>query len=195
MEPLRYIASMFACGFAMGMVFDVYNTVLGASRWLRWLRPFLDLTYWLAAAGVVFYLTFVTDLGRFRLYTFGLLLLGYLVYRALLHHAIVGSAFAIVRFIRGIVLLAARGVNWVLIRPLGAILRLVWFVLRQLYRLLCLLEDAVVWVARFWLSLFTFPLRRPWQQTAPARARIHHRWEGFWARASNWILGQDSERV
>ncbi|MCL6517710.1 spore cortex biosynthesis protein YabQ, partial [Alicyclobacillus sp.] len=45
-----YLAALMACGAAMGAVFDVYNTVTGASRWFRWLRPSLDLLFWLTSA-------------------------------------------------------------------------------------------------------------------------------------------------
>ncbi|WP_051344163.1 spore cortex biosynthesis protein YabQ [Alicyclobacillus herbarius] len=195
MNPLGYLEWLVLCGALMGAVFDIYNTVLGSSRWLRWLRPLLDLLFWLVSAAAVFYVTFVTDLGRFRVYTFGLLLLGWLLYRVTLHHTVVGSAFAIMRMVRAVVLFFIRIVDWLLVRPLWFVCRTLWMIAKQLYWLLCRLEDGVFWVIRFWLSILAWPLRGPWQGTAEMRGRIHTRWEGIWERASNWILKDHSEHL
>ncbi|MCL6626617.1 spore cortex biosynthesis protein YabQ [Alicyclobacillus shizuokensis] len=196
MNPVSYMEWLLVCGGLMGAVFDIYNTVLASSRWLRWLRPVLDLAFWLVAAAVVFYVTFVTDFGRFRVYTFALLLIGWLVYRVTLHHTVVSSAFAIMRMVRAVALFFAKMVDWLLLRPLRFLLLTVWVVLTRLYWLLCQVENGLFWVVRFWLSILAWPLRGPWQHSAALRGQIRARWEGIWERASNWILrDHHSERL
>lgn len=190
MHPFQYVIGLFFAAWAMGAVFDVYNTVTGSSAWLRWLRPVLDLVFWVASALFVFYIMYRTDNGRMRLYVFLLLLAGYLLYRVILHHAVVRSAFTVVRLVRGIVNLLWRTIHVLVVRPVRAVLRALWRLVRMLYVLLCRLEDVAAWVLmRIWRLAAGWWWRRlvavPW--VARFLSRLRDTWEGFWMRASNWI--------
>lgn len=189
----RYIAALLLAGWVMGTVFDIYNTVTGSSKWLRWLRPTLDIVFWIASAAGVYYVVFLTDAGRLRIYTFVLLLAGYALYRAVLHHKVVASAFAIVRVLQRVLGLVYRVVYVLTIRPLIALWRAVSFAARLVYRFLQFVEDTLFWVLGFWFKVLAWPVKRGMRgSTFPEN--LLSRWEGLWERASNW-LKNDSERV
>lgn len=187
MRSLQYVLVLLLAAWVMGAVFDIYNTVTGASKWLRWLRPMLDVCFWTGSAAFVFYLTYLTDDGRWRLYTIVLLVAGYVMYRWLAHQQVVGSAFAVVRVIAGVLRAAYAVFATVVLRPVRLLQRLLVAVFRRLYRLMCWLEDGLFWLLRFWGRLLTWPLARPWRQTSPVRERISRQWEGLWDAASKWL--------
>jgi spore cortex biosynthesis protein YabQ len=184
---LEYIACVFSCGWMMGIVFDFYNTVTGVSKWLRWLRPILDISFWCLSAVFVYYLTFITDSGRFRLYTFGLIAVGYLIYRLILHHYVVGSAFAIVRLVGMMLRLIWKLIDAVLLAPIRVALRLVSGLSRMVYWIGCKVEDVVAWLLRIGVTVICLPLRRPWVLTAPLRNQIEQYVEGMYEQASKWL--------
>ncbi|MBX5437519.1 MAG: spore cortex biosynthesis protein YabQ [Alicyclobacillaceae bacterium] len=183
-----YVAGMCVCAWLMGACFDVYNTITGSSRWLRWLRPVLDIAFWTVSAVFVFYVTFRTNQGEVRLYTYALLLAGYGLYAMTVHRRVVASAFAVVRFWKAVFRWTARVVNFTVIRPVGWTLRLSWLLLRQCYRLLCRVEDGLFWALGFWMRLFAFPFRPLWSRVRPVWEKGVQRWEGIWIWASNVLL-------
>lgn len=193
MEQVHFVIGLTLCGVLMGTVFDLYNTVTGASKWLKWMRPILDFSFWVVSAVAAFYVTFVTDDGRFRLYTFGLLLLGYALYRITLHRTVVGSAFTFVRAVAALLKFVYRTVDILILRPLFLMFKMVLAILRYVYRIFCRLEDGLFWVIRSCFKLIFLLVPRKWR--TPKRApRIFDRWEGLWQRASNW-LKKDPERT
>jgi spore cortex biosynthesis protein YabQ len=193
MEQVHFVVGLTLCGALMGTVFDLYNTVTGASKWLKWMRPILDLSFWVLSAVAAFYVTFVTDDGRFRVYTFGLLLLGYALYRITLHRTVVGSAFTFVSAVGATLRFLYRIIDTLMFRPLFLMFKLVRAILRSVYRILCRIEDGLFWVIRSCLKLIFLPIPRRWR-TLKQTPRIFDRWEGLWQRASNW-LKKDPERT
>lgn len=192
MAQLGYIAVLALCGGLMGTVFDLYNTVTGASRWLRWLRPVLDLSFWMLSAVGVYYVVFVIDDGRVRLYTLILLLLGYLIYRVTFHHTVVSGAFTVVRWISALLRLVYRILNGLVFRPIRWLLSLIRGVLTRLYGVLYALENGLFWILRFWLRILKWPLgRRPWVLRTQTFFATY--WEGFWTQASKWIKKRSTE--
>lgn len=189
----KYIAALLLVGWVMGTVFDIYNTVTGSSKWLRWLRPTLDIAFWAASAVGVYYVVFLTDDGRIRIYTYLLLLLGYVLYRAVLHHKVVASAFAIVRVLQRLFRMVYQVIYVLTVRPMLVLWRGVSWAARMVYRVLQMLEDALFWVLGFWLKVLVWPFRRSMRQST-FQTIILERWEGLWNRASNW-LKNNSERV
>jgi len=181
----RYVLYLFAMGWAMGIVYDIYNTLTGSSKWLRWLRPVLDIVFWCFSAVVVYYITFVTDDGRFRLYTFVLLVIGYALYKAILHHAVVSSAFAVFSAVR-FVFMALFKVFYVLVlRPLSWIIRGLGIFAQGIYRLLCQLENLLVKLTMFWMKVFFFPLRPAWKHFGRNICeKFMDKWEGMCLRMS-----------
>lgn len=171
----------------MGIVFDFYNTVTGSSKWLRWLRPLLDILFWCLSGVFVYDLTFITDSGRFRLYTFGLVAVGYLAYRLLLHHFVVSSAFVVVRFVALILGLIWRVFDWLILAPLRAIWRLVRALARSAYWMGCRIENICIWVCTTLLRPFGLLLRAPWKRAEPWRRQFDQWMEGMFAQVSKWF--------
>ncbi|MDQ0190149.1 spore cortex biosynthesis protein YabQ [Alicyclobacillus cycloheptanicus] len=187
MTQIQSVLALVAASWILGAVFDIYNTVTGSSRWLRWLRPALDIAFWVAAAGLVCFVMFTTDDGRLRIYTFLLLAAGYLLYRVWFHVRVVRSAFRVVRAIRAVFLGVSRLVYRVVVWPVLAVLGLAARLLHAVYRVLCWVEDGLFVLLSFWLKVIGF-LFRGW--AAPSRSmrkKIDDRMEGFWTLASNWI--------
>jgi spore cortex biosynthesis protein YabQ len=186
-SEVLYIVWLLATGFAMGFVFDVYNTVTGASKWLRWLRPTVDVAFWVVSALFVYYVLFLTDEGRVRIYTFGIILVGYGVYRSTMHRLVVRSAFAIVRVVQAVLGAVYRVVYMLTILPIVSIAKVALAVLRIVYRILCVIESCIFRLLEFWLSvlLIRWLLRLPFVQAF--FSRIRGGWEEMLTAASNWL--------
>lgn len=187
MIQLEYVGVLFLCGGLMGTVFDLYNTVTGASKWLRWLRPTLDLIFWGAAAVGVYYVVFVIDEGRVRFYTFALLVMGFAVYRLVFHERVVGSAFAVMRVVSRWVRFFYRILYVLVLRPLQLILSAIWILVTRCYVLLSWGEDAVFWLLRFWLQLLTRPLRGRGLRLTKLGVFLSTYWEEICERASKRV--------
>ncbi|MCL6599337.1 MAG: spore cortex biosynthesis protein YabQ [Alicyclobacillus macrosporangiidus] len=182
-----YLTALMAAGLLMGTVFDLYNTVTGASRWFRWLRPTLDLLFWLVSAALVYHLVFRFDDGRVRLYVFLLLGAGYVLYRATVRRLVIRSAFAVVWAVRGLIHLVWRAVYTLLVAPILLWLRLLWRLLRLVYQVLCRLEDTLFWLLG--LAARLTGLNRLLNTVFMKRIfhTIHTHWEDFWTAASKWV--------
>jgi spore cortex biosynthesis protein YabQ len=178
---------MLLSGFLLGTVFDFYNTITGASNWLRWLRPTLDFIFWIAAALLVFRLSLDTDQGRFRLYTFGLLLVGYMVYVSLAKRYVIGSAFAIVRLVRAIILMVWRFIYILLLRPLIALLRIGFSILKVMYRVGLRVENWITWMVGHLMRILLFPFTPYLRWVQPIYKKITHYGQGIWIQLSNLL--------
>lgn len=189
MQAFQYLGALVALAWMMGCVFDIYNTVTSSSKWLRWLQPLLDLSFWLVSAGAVFYATYVTDHGRLRVYTFLVLLLGYGLYRILAHRLVVRAAFGVVRLVAGMLRLFFRIINVLVVRPIRLICRMIAWIFKLAYRAGCGIENLTVTVVRFILSIISRPLSGPFRRIAsvPWLLQMSIRWEGIWATASKWL--------
>lgn len=187
MQQIQSVLALIVAAWVLGAVFDVYNTVTGASKWLRWIRPVLDVVFWIAAAAAVFFVMFTTDDGRLRIYTFLILAVGYVLYRVFFHHRVVHSAFRVVRIVGAALRSVARVVYATLIWPLWMLLRIVTATLRQLYRLMCRLEDVLFSALAFLLKLSMFLTRWKSGPVTSLREKIDRRMEGIWEWASNTI--------
>ncbi|WAH42214.1 spore cortex biosynthesis protein YabQ [Alicyclobacillus fastidiosus] len=185
MVNASYVFWMLASGWCMGTAFDFYSTVTGATKLLRWLRPFLDLVFWVASGFVVYYLTFITIQGTFRVYTFLLIGVGYLVYRVLFRRVVIGSAFAIVRFVRGVVMFFGRLLYRLIGVPILVTCRVAWRILCILYALGCHIEDGISAVIRFVATVCFFPLRRFWKPERAWRKKLQAYEQVFWDWLSN----------
>lgn len=182
-----YVLWIVLCGFCMGTVFDIYNTVTGAARILRPLRPLLDVVFWLASGVVVYVVTFRTISGEFRVWTFVLVGLGYLLYRVLLRRTIIRSAFVIVQIMKAIVLFFSRLLYRLIGVPLLVCGRGLWGAIHIVYIAGCRVEDVIAAILRMTIRIVLFPWKRlltplrPWQ-------KILLQWEeGFWTWLSNLL--------
>ncbi|MCY0887851.1 MAG: spore cortex biosynthesis protein YabQ [Alicyclobacillaceae bacterium] len=192
-STVLYMLGMTAIGFGMGTVFDFYNTVLGSSRWLRRIRPSLDIFFWVVAAAVVFRCSLATDSGRFRMYTFGILLVGYLLYRISIRRVVIGSADALVRFVAYLLRIVWRTFRWLVWNPFWYILKIGFEGARAGYRIGVKLEDVLVWTLKLVLRVLFFPLSSNYRATKNFWNQVGLRWEGFWNRLSNLLKQRSRE--
>lgn len=184
---LHYVLGMLIAGFALGTTFDFYNTVTGATNWLRWTRPILDIAFWVTGALIVFRLSLATDDGRLRLYTFGLLLVGYLLYAAMAKRIVVGSALAIVHAVRRILRFIWYGFNILVIQPIWFVIKICMTCLKLLYQLGMRVENVLTWIAVRLLKLTLFPISPTLRWLQPWGEKISVYQEGIWTRLSNWL--------
>ncbi len=186
-SPANYIILMLASGMIMGAVFDIYNTVTSAANWLRFLRAILDIVFFVVAAFFVFQVSLITDNGRFRLYTFGLLLIGYVIYRVIFHRMVVASAHAIIRFIRAIILGVWKIILLLIVNPIRIILRITRVLLINLYRILCKIEDIISWCVVKVSKIALFPFKGYTKIFPNYMLKLRKYEEGIWMRLSNWL--------
>lgn len=187
LQQIRSVLELVTAAALLGAVFDVYNTVTGASRWLRWLRPVVDLLFWLMAGIVVFFVLFTTDEGRLRLYTFPLLLIGYLLYRLWFHQRVVHSAFLVVRIVQAMLRFCWRLVYAVVLWPMKQVGLGLRFILLLVYRVFCKAEDGMFWVLAFWWKAVCFPFRRWTGPLEQILGKLNGGWEGILEQVSKWI--------
>lgn len=182
-----YVVWMLILGAAMGAVFDFYNTVTSTAKFLRRLRSLLDLAFWLASGLVVYYAAYRTIAGEFRLWTFLLVFVGYLVYRGLFRRLVIDSAFAVVRIVSGVCRLIGRILYRLIGLPLLTCLRGVIGLLRLLYIVGCRIEDMGAAVLRTTFAVLLFPIRRYTRPERAWRKKLVVWEQGFWDQLSNWL--------
>lgn len=178
----------------MGAVFDVYNTVATSTKVLRPIRPVFDIVFWVLSAGMVYDLTFLSIQGEFRLYTFMLLVVGYLIYRVTVRAVIVESALFIVRVIRLTVRFLARIIYVLIGLPLIACARLFFALLKTAYRMLLAIENVVSQTIRAVFLVVTFPVGRYLKADRNWRKKLTNIEQGFWDWLSN-LLKKNSGSV
>ncbi|MCL6637356.1 MAG: spore cortex biosynthesis protein YabQ [Alicyclobacillus sp.] len=179
---------LLAAGAVMGAVFDMYNTTLGSSGWLRWLRPLADLLFWATAALAVFRIAYVADDGRVRLYLFVLVALGWGLYAFTLRNWVVSSAQALVRAVAAVLQAFWFLVHLFLVRPLWALCQFAVWLAKSGYRLLCLLENATWGLLRTGLRISGLRwLGRQLGKVVFTQKAVQT-WEEIWGLASNWLL-------
>ena len=187
-NPLQYVFLLLCGGAILGSLFDVYNTATGVSKWLRWLRPLLDVAFWLIAAGIVFRISLATDSGIFRIYTFILLAIGFGLYAMTLRKMVIASALHVVHFVGEII----RWIWCVLYRlfiwPLIVLGKTCISLLKLFYRLGLSVEQLAVRLFRVLLAIAVFPLRPTVQMVQPWRKEIYLVSEGIWEWLSKCIL-------
>lgn len=182
-----YVLWMLVCGWSMGTAFDLYNTVSAATKVLRPIRPVFDMLFWILSAGTVYYLTFITIQGQFRLYTLLLLIVGYAIYRITFRQWIVESALFIVRVIRSTLKFFAHVVYVLFGLPLIAFGRLCITLLKVVYALLMMVENIVSQIVRFALLILMLPILRYLKPEAVWRKKLVQLEKGFWDWLSNLL--------
>lgn len=187
MTNAGYVVWMLIAGWCMGSVFDFYSTVTGATRYLRWLRPILDLFFWIASGLAVYYLTFITIQGEFRMYTFLLICVGYLVYRAVFRRVVTRSAFAIVRFVKALILFFGRFFYRLIGIPVLTFVRAVFALVRIVYVIGCRLENGVAAMVSVILKIVFFPVRNLMTPERRWRKKLQEWEQGFWVWLSNLL--------
>lgn len=184
--PVHYIVLMLISGVVMGIVFDLYNTVTKA-KWLRFLRSFLDVVFFAVSAFFVFQVSLLTDNGRIRFYTFGILLLGYVFYRYTFHNVVVASADTLVRLVQSVFLFLWKLVFFLAVRPILLLFKVCKGLLLGIYKVGCNVEDLFCVCIRYASRVFLFPLKGYLKIFADLQIKLHPYQEGIWNRLSNWL--------
>jgi spore cortex biosynthesis protein YabQ len=182
-----YVISLLIAGIVMGTVFDIYNTVTGASKWLRWLRPTLDILFWIGSALLVYYTLYVTDSGRLRIYVFGIIAVGYFFYRMTFRARVIRSAFIVVRIIETTGKIIYNVVYTLTIRPIIVIWTLMMTLVKQTYGAICKVEDVLIAMIRFIIRFSIVPLVNKLPYSKQIQRQVHRRWEDLWKLLSKWL--------
>lgn len=182
-----YVLLMLLSGWCMGMAFDFYTTVAKSTKVVRPLRPLFDVLFWIASAICVYYITFVTIQGEFRVYTFLLLGVGYGIYRALFRRVVVGSALLVVRMIRITLRVVGRLVYTVIGLPLVMLFKVVLALCRGFYRVTRSIEDIVCRTLSLVFAVLVFPFRRFLHADTAWRKKLQEYEKVFWDALSNLL--------
>ncbi len=185
--PLFYILLMLLCGVGMGVVFDIYNTLIYTTRWLRKVLSVLDITFFILAAIVVYQLSLVTDNGKLRLYTFAFLVIGYVIYRATFHHTVIASAQVFFRLVHLIVQTFYKVIRTLIFTPSLWVLRLVSVLLQLLYHVGRQVEDVLCWCLALLFCILRIPFHGYLKIFSRIVNKLHPYQEGIWSRVSNWL--------
>lgn len=178
------LAALAGCGAALGVGYDLYNTVLQERRGWRWFAPFADLAFWTAGLAVVFRVLLATVNGEMRLNFLVILGLGFGLYRIWFHEVVVRSTQKVVsgitycfRFVRKLMIVLI----W---QPIVFVCGLLLAVLDRILRFLTIFENMILWpltpVLAWWRRLRATKeaessRRRPWS--------VH----SIWTAGRNWL--------
>lgn len=199
---------LLACGMGLGAVYDSYTVVLRHWKFLRFLEPVIDLSYWLISLGGVFYLLLKVNEADFRFYVYFLMLIGFVIYRVTLRKAVIQSTVGIVLAIGWICMVIVKTVQYFIINPILWILRTIYRILLALNRLLKYLEKIILlpfeWLILGGFKIFIWilsPILKPIRNwMAPFYERIRIKWTQYswkWKElksfVSNWLIRKDDD--
>lgn len=179
--------SMGLSGMILGTVYDMYRVIVRHWRFMKWLVPGLDLFYWIFAFAVVLFGLMWANDGDVRLYIFALLYAGWFVYKMTLQRLVVASTVAIVLFIKAVALAIYRVFDFLVLRPLNILWRLVIAIGKALDRFV---RSLVLFLLRpfrplyQWLDRKTQPTRTKYER---GLQKIKQRWQGLWLSVAKWI--------
>lgn len=108
---------MFASGFILGVLYDVYRVSAGSIQLQRWTVSIFDIFYWLAATLIVFKMLYESNQGEVRLFVFIGLLLGAWFYFHYISTYTVTIVKRLLKLIRRISAWIYRGLELLVFRP------------------------------------------------------------------------------
>jgi spore cortex biosynthesis protein YabQ len=148
---------MFACGFGMGIGFDICRVLTGQLRLPRWTIPLVDLLYWTASTAGVFRVLVYGNKGEVRFFVFIGLAAGLLCHYLWASKATVLAVQALIRAIHRLMLWLYRMVQLLIITPIRALYKLLILLLGFLAALSVFFYKLViqliysVWLVVYWL--------------------------------------------
>ncbi|WP_337103160.1 spore cortex biosynthesis protein YabQ [Paenibacillus sp. YIM B09110] len=158
------MAAMLLSGIGMGVVFDGYRVVSNELKFPRWWLPVLDIVYWMAAALAVFRVLYASNNGEVRAYVFIGLAIGVIVYYFLLSKMVIAIVKWLVRAVRAIIAFILKLLDFIIVKPLLLLYKLVKVILGFGSALTIFLLKIVLQLVRpFWRLLvwMTSPAVRP----------------------------------
>lgn len=138
------LSVMAGSGAFMGLMFDVYRVLSGQLRPPRWLVPLLDLVYWLVATLFVFRALLYSNDGQVRIYVFLGLILGIWLYFKLASRLAVATVLFLIQLIRALIRFIGKTIEFVIIKPVLLLYRLLFILLGFLWALSIFLGKLVL---------------------------------------------------
>ncbi|GGG24791.1 spore cortex biosynthesis protein YabQ [Paenibacillus abyssi] len=180
------LAMMVMSGIGMGVAFDGYRVVSGRLQIGRLWIPVLDLLYWLLATLIVFRVLSASNEGEVRVYVFLGLLLGIALYFWLFSSSVIAFVVWLIQTIEKTFRFLVLCFDWLVLRPLLLIYRLVRVILGFLVVFSIFLFKIVVqlvsplwrllrWLLRPLTGLMMQKLEPAWK-----RWRIEERFKNSW---------------
>jgi spore cortex biosynthesis protein YabQ len=149
---------MFASGWSLGVLFDVYRVVSRSLRLAKWSISILDMFYWVAATLFVFRILYYSNQGEVRLFVFLGLLLGTWIYFYFISSFTVITVKYILKLLKRMFDIGVRCVELLVIRPIILLYKLFIILLGILTAITMFLFKIVVqlfypfWVIIKWLG-------------------------------------------
>lgn len=176
------LSVMAGSGAFMGALFDVYRVLSGQLRPPRWLVPLLDIGYWMVATLFVFRALLYSNEGQVRLYVFLGLLLGVWLYFRLASRLTIRFVQLCIRLVVALIRFLGRTVEYVIIKPV-----------LLLYRLLIILLG-FLWVLTIFIGKIMLQLMYPFLLLGrllmkPLRKRLRKPdwWNRFTGLTGKWV--------
>ena len=129
---LLSMLAMIAGGVYLGFAFDTYRRITRCVKDNPAVKYGVEIIFWLAQTGILFYALFQVNEGVLRVYIFLACLLGYSMYAVMLRR---GYQYILDKIIRGIVIVTAgiaRGLYVLLIEPILWLIRLLYTCIKGL---------------------------------------------------------------
>ncbi|MFD0962114.1 spore cortex biosynthesis protein YabQ [Paenibacillus chungangensis] len=191
------VVMMLLSGLGMGAVFDGYRVVSHELRFPRWWLPVLDIVYWMAAAVVVFRVLYASNNGEVRAYVFLGLAIGVILYYWVLSRLVILLSKWLIGAVRSLIAFLLKLVDFLLIKPILALYRLVIVILGFGSALTIFLLKIVIQLVRpfglllrWMLGPVTRPLGRwltPYWQSMRIAERIGKLIPAFVQRWKSWL--------
>ncbi|MEB3103268.1 spore cortex biosynthesis protein YabQ [Ferviditalea candida] len=150
---------MFASGFVLGALFDLYRVLSAKLSFPRWLIPILDIIYWIAAILIVFRALYISTQGQLRFSVFLGLIAGVSLYFLLLSRWTIRIIVLAIALIQKIVRFIIGLFHWTVIKPLILLYRLVIVIFGFLSAIAIFIFKIMIQLLYPIWKLFAFPLR------------------------------------
>lgn len=148
------LSMMFASGFLLGLLFDLYRVLAAQFRIPRFSLAFFDILYGIISTLFVFKVLYETNQGEVRFFVFIGLLLGLSVYFALISPAAIKFMAWLIHVLKRTFRLCVRIVNGVIVRPAIALYRFIIIFMGFLAALSIFLSKIVIQLTHpLWILL------------------------------------------
>lgn len=165
---------MFASGFVLGILFDLYRVLSVQLRFPRWMIPILDIVYWIAATLLVFRVLYISNQGQMRVIVFLGLIAGVGIYFPLFSRRTIRFILLVIAIVKKIIRFVRGLIYWTVIKPLILLYRLVIIIFGFLSAIAIFISKIVIQLLYPIWKLFAFILRplRPYLNWADGMVRF-----------------------
>ncbi len=184
---IQTVVYMSLCGVLMGMGLDTYQVFRAKGRFPSWLVFLLDVLFWIASIGLVFFVLVRVNDGIVRFPVFLSIFAGGWLYFVLGSKAYIQLLLAVIKFLRWLYRTILSIIDTLIVRPVLFLYRLVWMLLTFLVSLLATIGN-FLWKV---VVMLTSPFRRWGRNMGKNIGRFG---AGVWTRLKKWVyLGKKRE--